>query len=203
MDLVKDTIEAYRASAEDYISKHMDINVIKDEADLFLSKLEFPSKILDVGCGPGRDAKYFSENGFYVEGIDLVSEFIDQAKKNCPLGKFYLMDMRKMDFENGCFDGIWSMTSLLHIPRDQAEETLKEHARVLVDKGVMFLSTLEGNGNDPLPASPKYGGHSKFFYRYQESELKELLASSGFRIDSFVPDTIGKLTFFNVLATKK
>ena len=203
MDLVEETIKAYSASVDDFVAKHSDINVIKNEADFFISNIK-GKKILDVGCGIGRDAKYFSEQGYSITGIDLTPEFIDIAKKNVPSGHFYIADMRKMIFMDDYFDGIWSMASILHIPKKEANKTLEEHSRILKSKGIMFLSTMEGKGESPLPASLKYGGHSKFFYCYQEDELKELLESSGFSIEKFERDEKPerKITFFNVLAKK-
>ncbi len=122
MDLVEETIKAYSASVDDFVAKHSDINVIKNEADFFISNIK-GKKILDVGCGIGRDAKYFSEQGYSITGIDLTPEFIDIAKKNVPSGHFYIADMRKMIFMDDYFDGIWSMASILHIPKKEANKT--------------------------------------------------------------------------------
>jgi SAM-dependent methyltransferase len=202
MDAVEETVKAYKHSIQDYTMKHMDVNVVKEEADLFLSKLEKGSLILDVGCGPGRDAKYFFSKSHHAVGIDLTPEFVELAKLNVPWGDFRVMDMRKMEFENNYFDGLWSMASLLHIPRNEADVVMNEYARVLKPKGVMFLSTMEGNGEDPK-SSPKYGGNSKFFYRYTEEELRNLVNSAGFKIDDFKLDKKSEtLAFWNVLATK-
>ncbi|MBI2598308.1 MAG: class I SAM-dependent methyltransferase, partial [Candidatus Diapherotrites archaeon] len=65
------------------------------------------AKILDIGCGPGRDAKYFSEQGLDVTGIDLTSNFVKMASKNVPNATFKHMDMRSLDFPEDTFDGIW------------------------------------------------------------------------------------------------
>jgi len=203
MGLVEDTIKAYEFSAKDYVLKHSDISAIEWEAGFFATNLD-GNRVLDVGCGPGRDAKYFSDSGCEVTGIDLVPEFLKIAREKVPKGKFYSMDMRRMGFKDDYFDGIWSMASFLHIPRNEADKTMKEHVRVLKQKGIMFISTLEGDGEDPLPPSPKYGGYSKFFYGYEENEFKELLKSSGFSIENFDKDVRSeKLIFFNILARKK
>ena len=208
MDLVEETIEAYRHSFEDYEAKHMDINAVKKEADFFLSKI-WEDEILDVGCGPGRDLKYFSEMGYKVTGIDLMPGFVETSRRNAPSANVYLMDMRRMGFNSDSFDGVWSMASILHLPRDpvdEAKEALEEYLRVLKSGGTMFLSAMKGNGSDPLPTSPKYGGHSKYFYGYGEQELQYLICSVGFSIDHFEvsvkPTSRKPLTFLNVLAQK-
>ena len=58
-NVVAKTIKTYEELAEDYYKTHFDINEIKNIADFFIQNLK-GQKILDIGCGPGRDAKYFS-----------------------------------------------------------------------------------------------------------------------------------------------
>ena len=67
--VVAKTIQTYEETAEDYYKTHFDINEIKNIADFFIQNLK-GQKILDIGCGPGRDTKYFSENGLDVTGIE-------------------------------------------------------------------------------------------------------------------------------------
>ena len=57
-NVVAKTIQTYEETAEDYYKTHFDINEIKNIADFFIQNLN-GQKILDIGCGPGRDAKYF------------------------------------------------------------------------------------------------------------------------------------------------
>jgi len=207
MDVVEDTVKAYQASLDDYVLRHMDIEAVREEADLFLSRIGEEGKILDVGCGPGRDAIYFRSKGYFVSGIDLVPEFIELAQANSPWGNFYVMDMRRMEFDNSSFDGLWSMASILHVPKEEHESTMREYARVLKPRGIMFLSTMEGYCESIL-SGPKYGKGSKHFFPSGEQELRDLVTSVGFEIDQFEGDrkTIsskGPFSFFNVLAHKK
>lgn len=82
--------------------KHRD----EQEAIKFLDKITqylniTKGKILDVGCGKGRHAKYFNELGFNVVGIDLSLNSIAKAKLNETQDlKFYKFDMRNVFKEN-------------------------------------------------------------------------------------------------------
>ena len=184
VDLVEETILAYEASAEDYFGKNNDMSKVEPEALMFLAMLDLPpKKILDVGCGHGRDAKYFSEKGYRVEGIDLSDKLLEKARAQAPKADFYRMDMRKMTFPDETFDGLWSMASLLHLPPEEASSAMKEYHRVLKSSGLMYLSVLEGNGPDSLPATPKYGNHSKYFYTYGQDEFHALVKDNGFDIN--------------------
>lgn len=226
MDVVEDTMGAYDHSFEDYEAKHMDPSGIKDKLELFLFNVD-GERILDVGCGPGRDLKYFSERGFESTGLDILPKAFNSSLRNAPKATVYLGDMRDMNFVKGVegaaeigddsFDGLWSMASMLHLPRDpidDAAKAMREYSRVLREGGTLYLSVMKGNGPNPLHSS-KYGGHSKFFYSYGEQELKDLVRSVGFEIDKFevqekVPtkvdpktkELIGKeVTFLNLFAT--
>ena len=47
------------------------------------------SEVLDVGCGAGvPNAKYLSDQGHSVTGIDISSKMLELARKNVPSGKF-------------------------------------------------------------------------------------------------------------------
>ncbi|MEW6231808.1 MAG: methyltransferase domain-containing protein, partial [Chloroflexota bacterium] len=113
---VAKTIKTYEETAEDYYKTHFDINEVKNIADFFIQNLK-GQKILDIGCGPGRDAKYFSEHGLKVTGADLTSNFVKMASQNVPNAKFVQMDMRNLGFPENTFDGIWACASFLHVPK--------------------------------------------------------------------------------------
>ena len=57
------TITYYNQNASEYVSSTVDV-AFSEPQDAFLSLLPPAASILDFGCGSGRDAKYFTENGF-------------------------------------------------------------------------------------------------------------------------------------------
>jgi len=179
-DVVAKTIQAYEETAENYYKTHFDINEIKDIADFFIQNLK-GKEILDIGCGPGRDAKYFSENGLDVTGIDLTSKFVKMASKNVPNAKFIQMDMRKIDFPENTFDGIWACASFYHIPKKDAKNTLLGFRKVLRPAGLMFISIKAGT-EEKFVQKEEDKGWAKFYAFYTEDEFKNLIESCGFKI---------------------
>ena len=199
-NVVAKTIKTYEELAEDYYKTHFDINEIKNIADFFIQNLK-GQKILDVGCGPGRDAKYFSEHGLEVTGIDLTSNFVKMASQNVPNAKFIQMDMRNLDFPENTFDGIWACASFLHIPKDEAKNTLLGFRKILKPAGLIYLSIKQGN-EEKFVEKDEYKGRTKFFAFYTQGEFKNLIESCNFKILKVLIDE-KKDTWINVFATKE
>jgi len=199
-DVVTKTIQAYEETAEDYYKTHFDINEIKDIADFFIKNLN-GQKILDIGCGPGRDAKYFSEHGLDVTGIDLASNFLKMASNHVPTAKFTQMDMRELDFPENSFDGIWVCASFLHVPKRDAKNTLLKFRRVLRTGGLIFITVKAGTG-EKFIQTEKHKDQTKFFVFYGVNEFKNLIESCNFKILKIIIDK-KKDTWINVFATKE
>ena len=73
--------------------------------DNFIEKLEKDSKLLDIGCGTGRNTNYININ---ITGIDISEEQIKQCNK----GNNIVADMCELPFENNSFDNIISIASI-------------------------------------------------------------------------------------------
>lgn len=68
------------------------------------------SRVLDVGCGPGRHAHEFARRGVEVHGIDISSTFVDLASASAPPGATFerldARDLVTMSRLHGCFDAV-------------------------------------------------------------------------------------------------
>jgi ubiquinone/menaquinone biosynthesis C-methylase UbiE len=199
-NVVAKTIKTYEELTEDYYKTHFDINEIKNIADFFIQNLK-GQKILDIGCGPGRDAKYFSEHDLEVTGIDLTSNFVKMASQNVPNAKFIQMDMRNVDFPENTFDGIWACASFLHVPKEDAENTLLGFRKILKPAGLIYLSVKQGN-EEKFVEKDEYKGKTKFFAFYSQDKFKNLIESCNFKIVKVLIDN-KKDIWINVFATKE
>jgi SAM-dependent methyltransferase len=58
------------------------------------------SRVLDVGCGPGRHARALAERGIRVHGVDISERFVDLARDGAPAGAtFERLDARRLAFD--------------------------------------------------------------------------------------------------------
>jgi SAM-dependent methyltransferase len=81
------------------------------EVDFLVAELglEPGTRILDVGCGPGRHARALAARGMVVHGVDISQRFVELARDGAPDGvTFERMDARAMGFE-GEFDLVLSL----------------------------------------------------------------------------------------------
>lgn len=144
--LIAETIATYDRTADDYAAGTAgEVRKTRLLADWFIKHV-IGKKVLEVGCGPGFDAKYFSEHGLAVTAIDLSSGFVAMARKRAPRARVLKMDMRNLKFRAREFDGIWVMASFLHVPKSDGPATLAGFKRVLKLGGLLFISVKIGRG---------------------------------------------------------
>ncbi len=143
---VDNVIAAYDRSAEEY-AKNQRLKVPKQEIEQFLNLLKPDAKILDAGCGSGRDSRIMKDRGFNVTGSDLSKGLLAIAKKENPDIPLLFADIRKVPAKNGSFDGIWSNGVLHHLDKQQMPSAIAEFYRLLAPDGVVCLRTKKGQGN--------------------------------------------------------
>lgn len=104
------------------------------------------SRILDAGCGHGRNLRYFLTNGFDVSGVDASANAIEHLRSTarelstvCTPENFRVEDVEKVSFSDKSFD-IVLCNAVLHFARDEAhfERMVLELWRVLKDGGMLF-----------------------------------------------------------------
>lgn len=181
------TIACYDATVDEYISYNDSRHPMK-AADLFLPHLHKNAYILDLGCGPGRDTKIFTNKGFQVTGIDLSRNMIKAAKEKCVNATFHVMNMEKLEFTDETFDGIWANSSLLHISKKNIPKVLGEVYRILKVGGIFYLSLKQGDG-ERIVSDQRYTETEKFFSYFRAEEMETLLKEAGLVITESYVDT--------------
>ena len=104
------------------------------------------AKVLDIGCGMGREAFLLSKRGFSVVGLDISEEVIrgarELAKENGIDLPFLCYDGKTLPFDDARFDVtvVWSQTFGLLYGEAYRESFLKECRRVLKPGGLLSFS---------------------------------------------------------------
>jgi ubiquinone/menaquinone biosynthesis C-methylase UbiE len=182
VNLMDKTVETYNKIAKEYSETRLDPKAWAKEFKIF-SQLINGKKVIDIGCGAGRDAVLFVENGFDYTGIDASREMVKMARERVVGGRILLMDFYELDFPKNSFDGFWAAASILHVPKAKAAEVLRGIWETIKPGGVGFISIKEKKSTDErVIKENKYGGIERFFAFYDREEFQELLIHYGFSV---------------------
>lgn len=139
---MNDTKQYYQDNAQAFFDSTVNADM-SAHYERFLRYVPEHGKILDFGCGSGRDTKAFIQRGYSVEAIDGSSEMCRLAGDLCGI------QVRCMDFndlnEIEKYDAIWACASLLHVAKTQLPAVLIKMRDALVNGGVIYISFKHGD----------------------------------------------------------
>lgn len=160
------TIEYYQQHAQKFFSST--VNVDMDSLyQPFIKNIPAGGRILDAGCGSGRDSKAFLQKGFQVEAFDASPEMVNLASQYAEI-PVVQMTFSDVDIAER-FDGIWCCASLLHVSAEELPDVMSKLARALKPGGTWYVSFKYGETE-----RVKDGRH---FTDLNEQRLDKLLAS--------------------------
>jgi len=131
------TLNYYNENAQSFASGTVSIKFTEVQ-DKFLEKLNPDAYILDFGCGAGRDTKYFLSRGYQVDAVDGSEQLCRIASEYTGI-KVRQKLFQELD-EKEKYDGIWACASILHLPKKQLREVLKNMYAALKSKGWIYAS---------------------------------------------------------------
>ena len=162
--MINTTIEYFNEKAEKCFKDAFTITE-RTNQDHFLGYLKPGARILDFGCGSGRDTAYFREKGFTADAADGSSEM-------CRLASEYLqtpvacMEFNELDAED-LYDGIWASASIMHLEYEKLKEVFPKMIRALKKNGILYVNFKYGD---------KDGFLGKRYYTYMtEERFQDLL----------------------------
>jgi SAM-dependent methyltransferase len=119
-----------------------------------------PFKILDFGCGPGRDLMTFTTLGHTAIGLEGAERFAVMAREHSGC-EVWRQDFLELDLPAARFDGVFANASLFHVPAQELPRVLKELHATLKPGGVLFSSNPRG-ANEEGWNKGRYGAYHDF-----------------------------------------
>jgi len=167
------TLSHYNRHAERFWEGTRDHDVSQNR-DALLKALRGapPFRILDFGCGPGRDLKIFRDLGLEAIGLDGAERFVALAREHSGC-EVWCQDFLKLDLRPEYFDGVFANAALFHVPSQELARVLRELWATLKPDGVLFSSNPRGNNEEGWNGE-RYGAY------YDWERWRELVTTAGF-----------------------
>lgn len=164
MDSTSKTLEYYDENSEKFLADTANVE-FGELQSRFASMLSAGGRVLDLGCGSGRDSLAFLKAGFDVDAIDGSKQMVEAAKSLTGLDVVQaLFDEYEPD---GLYDGIWACSSLLHVASDDLSFLIEKYSKALKPNGIFYLSFKLGD----------YEGmrNGRWFTDFTEESFRELI----------------------------
>lgn len=169
----------YSRNAERMAENYGEETVTGDYSDFRDRFVEMSSggRVLDAGCGPGRDTEFFESQGLEAFGVDLAEGMIEYAKENRE-GSFLREDLRELEFEPASFDGIWCASTIFFLEPAEMERVLEKFHSFLDEDGALYVDFKVGDGEFE---KERWGSTVKE-YRLPAEQCREMVRENGFKI---------------------
>ena len=167
-DNLRKTYDKYAQERESYAISDSKIELRSN----FLSLLQKENKktLLEIGAGPGRDSRFFQDQGLDVVCIDLSPAMVELCKQKGLTA--YVMDMADIQFPANSFDAVYSMNSLLHLTKAEFPLVLRAVDRLLKPDGTVFIGIYGGLDHEGVWEHDSYEP-KRFFSFFTDEHLKQ------------------------------
>ena len=179
---------AYDQDAESYRIGTLELpDTVRAALDGFTAALGPGARVLEIGSGPGRDARELEALGVSVRRTDVTPAFVELMRADRvsadvldPLTD----DLTDPERPDAPYDGVWANACLLHVDRADLPVVLRRLAEATRAGGVLAASVKEGDGEGWL----QHGHVSapRHFVFWREGSLREVLEAAGWRVDEVV-----------------
>lgn len=176
------TLNFYNENAQNFSDSTVNVDFSSTQ-NKFLSYINPGDSILDLGCGSGRDSKYFLDKGYQVTPVDGSLEL-------CRLATSYIgIPVKTMLFNQlesiSCYAGVWACASILHCSKFELKDVFKRIIRSLKPSGIIYTSfkygDFEGVRNGRYFTYFTVCSFKRFLLSFPELEILEIWRSPDVR----------------------
>lgn len=163
------TIDYYNRNADEYFAHTAEVSF--DEIySRFLKYIPDGGRIMDLGCGSGRDVKWFCNHGYEAYGLDASRELVSKASDEYDIP--IITGLIEEWTTSTPFDGVWCCASLMHLEDSALEQFFENLKYNLKQGGVLFMSVKSGieTGLDE---------QSRFLRDFTEEDVHEIITRHG------------------------
>ena len=191
------TIDYYNRNAEAYFNRTADVDFV-DTYKRFLQYMPEGGRIMDLGCGSGRDVKWFCDHGYDADGLDASEELAIKARDQ--YGIHVEIGLIEEWITDDPYDGIWCCAALMHFNDagcrrffDNLQYNLKSGGAVYISVKTVIKTGVDNTG--------------RYFRNFNEKDIYEMVDhTANFEIRElwYSEDLLSRADFkwLNVIITK-
>lgn len=179
----------YNKNADEWAANKTHTFYAETQFRKFVPYLKKGSKVLDIGCGFGREIPLFLGIGrkLRYEGLDISPKFLHIAKSRYPQLKFHQGNLLELKTLPRKYDGFWAASTLQHIPEKDWSKMLENLEKITKKGAVGYFSLPEDR---PNPASDRDPRH---FTLLTKTHVQRIFTERGWKLleKSILPGTRG------------
>lgn len=200
-NIASETIATYDESAEELAKYFQGIGSRVEDIKLGFKLVgnPEPARVVEIGCGDGRDAAEIVRRTVWYQGFDPSVGMLELAKKKVPKGSFVQAEATSYKYPDN-LDIVFSFASLLHSPKEDIAETCGKVLAALRPGGVFYISLKEKDEYSMDIKEDRFGRRLFYFYNIQ---LIRKLAGSGFESVHEAQQIIGDTKWFTIALRKR
>lgn len=158
------SIEYYDQNAASFVNATIGANMASLYTE-FEKYIDLGGKILDLGCGSGRDSLYFYKKGYRVVSLDPSIAMCEETRRRVPVEVFNMRAEEIKFIEK--FDAVWACASLVHVAREDMRTTVSKIMGALKLGGIFYASWKYGYGEQVR--------QGRYFVYFTEQELLKIV----------------------------
>lgn len=170
----RQTLDVYARRAADYEQRFATDRPGR-HLSRFISSLPDNARVLDLGCGTGRSAWFMQDAGCRVDAWDASPEMASLGNRTFGLA-IEIRDFASLS-ASALYDGIFANFSLLHAPKSEMPDHLRQISRALKPGGILHIGLKTGDGE----ARDKLG---RYYAYYQPAEIADVLQAAGLVVET-------------------
>jgi cyclopropane fatty-acyl-phospholipid synthase-like methyltransferase len=172
------TLSYYNDNANDLSTRYNSVDFIKIQKAISMYLIG-SKKVLEIGCGSGRDADYMTNNGFDVTALDGSEEMLKSAESNYPRLKGKLIKAILPDefpsFDTK-FDAAYSIATLMHFNKLEINKILQKMKAILKPSSPVYISV----------SDKRSVVDNRFFIKFTKEDWTNIFEQNGFIINEII-----------------
>ena len=200
MNQHRETIATYDQSAQQLAEYFAGVGARTADIDrgLELAGAGPDARVVEMGCGDGRDAAEIVKRVGWYQGVDPSEGLLKIARQRLPQASFVKADALSYQYPQD-LDAIFAFASLLHVDKDDFRVAAEHASLALRGGGVLYLSLKERPEYQAELKKDHFG--ERMFYFYNPQVITKLIGSL---LTPVYEDhqTIGHTTWFTMALRK-